>query len=149
MQQEEAFEGLKHRLTTAPILAPFYQERETVVETDASDFALGCVLSQFSDRRMHPVALHCRKLHPAEQHYKIHDKELLAILKAFTQWQCYLEGADQSITVYTAQENLQHFLTTKKWNPTQVRCAQEQVNSNFNMIYRHGSRGGKLDTLSR
>jgi len=57
-EQAEAFEELKHRFTTAPILAHFYPERETVVETDASDFALGCVLSQFLDRRQHPVAFH-------------------------------------------------------------------------------------------
>jgi len=41
-EQEDAFEELKHKFTTAPILAYFYPERETVVETDASDFALGC-----------------------------------------------------------------------------------------------------------
>ena len=45
-EQEEAFEELK-RFTTAPILSPFYPGRKTVVETDASDFALGCVLSQY------------------------------------------------------------------------------------------------------
>ena len=43
--QEEAFEELKERFTTAPVLSHFYPGRKTVVETDASDFALGCVLS--------------------------------------------------------------------------------------------------------
>jgi len=61
-EQEEAFEELKHTFTTAPILAHCYPERDTVVETDASDFALGCVLSQFWDRRLQPVAFHSRKI---------------------------------------------------------------------------------------
>jgi len=113
-EQEEAFEELKRRFTTAPILAHFYPETETVVQTDASDFALGCVLSQFLDRKLHPVAFHSQKLSPAKRNYEIHDKELLAILEAFTEWKCYLAGADKPITVYTDHQNLQHFLTTKK-----------------------------------
>jgi len=44
-EQEEAFEELKRRFTTAPILSHFYARRRTVVETDASNFGLGCVLS--------------------------------------------------------------------------------------------------------
>ena len=56
-----------------------------MVETDASDFALGCVVPQFKDKRLHPGAFHSRKLNPAERNYKIPDKELLAILEAFTE----------------------------------------------------------------
>jgi len=53
---------------------------------DASDFALGGILSQYLGRRLHPVALHSRKLKRAEQNYEIHDKELLTILEAFREW---------------------------------------------------------------
>ena len=44
-EQEEAFRELKERFTTAPILSHFYPGRKTVLETDASDFVLGGVLS--------------------------------------------------------------------------------------------------------
>ena len=147
-EQEEAFEEPKHRFTTAPILADFYPERETVVETDPSDFALGCVLSPFLDCRLHHVAYHSRKLSPAERNYQIHDKELVGILEAFTEWKCYLAGADKPITVYTDHQNLQYCLTTKKWNPRQVRWAQELANFNFKIVYRPGTRGGTPDALS-
>jgi len=66
-EQVEAFEELKQKFTTAPILSHFYPERRTVVETDASDFTLGCVLSQYQDRRLHPRAIHSRKLNSAER----------------------------------------------------------------------------------
>ena len=115
-EQNIAFEKIKQRFTTAPILAHFYPKRETVIETDASNFALGAILSQFQDRRLHPLAFHSRKLNSAECNYEIHDKELLAILEAFMEWKHYLYGADKPITVYTDHKNLQHFLTTKKWN---------------------------------
>ena len=95
------FTELKKQFVTAPILEYFYPNRETVVETDASDFALRCVLSQFKDKRLPLGAFHSRKLNPAERNYEIHDKELLAILEAFKEWNHYVVGADKPVTVYT------------------------------------------------
>ena len=120
-EQEEAFEELKGRFTTAPILSHFYPGRKTVVETDASDFALGCVLSQYQGRRLHPVAFHSRKLNSAERNYEIHDKELPAIVEAFREWKPYLTGDADPVTVYTDHQNLQSFLTKKVWNQRQIR----------------------------
>ena len=84
-----------------------------MIETDASDFALGSILSQYLGKRLHPVAFHSRKLNDAERNYEIHDKELLAILEAFREWKHYLLEADDPVTVYTDHQNVQHFLTTK------------------------------------
>jgi len=81
--QEEAFEELKGRFRTAPIVSHFYPGRRTVVETDTRDFALGCVLSQYQGRILHPVAFQSRKLNRAERNYEIHDKILLALMEAF------------------------------------------------------------------
>ncbi|MBW0492477.1 hypothetical protein O181_032192 [Austropuccinia psidii MF-1] len=53
-----------------------------IVEMDASNYALGAVLSQFSDTGKHPIAFNSRKLVPAELNYEIHDKELLGIVWA-------------------------------------------------------------------
>jgi len=88
--QEEAFEELKKRFTTARMLSHFYPGRKTVVETDASDFTLGSVLSQYQGRLLHPVTFHSRKLNSAERNYEIHDNELLAIMVAFKEWKRYL-----------------------------------------------------------
>ena len=112
-EQDEAFEELKRRFTSAPILAHFYPDRRTVIERDASDFVLGAILSQYLGKRLHPVAFHSRKSNDAERNYEIHDKELLAILDAFKEWKHYLLGADEPVMVYTNHQNLQYFLTTK------------------------------------
>ena len=116
-EQDQAFEELKRRFTSAPLLAHFYPDRRTVIETDASDFALEAILSQYLGKRLHPVDFHSRKLNDAERNYEIHDKELLAILDAFKEWKHYLLGANELVTVYTDHQNLQYFLTTKVWNP--------------------------------
>ena len=148
-EQDQACEELKQRFTSAPILAHFYPDRKTVIETDASDFTPGCILSEYLEKRLHPVAFHSRKLNDAERNYEIHDKELLAILEAFWEWKHYLLGADEPVTVYTDHQNLQYFLRTKDWNSRQIRWAQWLANLNFKMVYRPGSHGGTPDALSR
>jgi len=120
-----------------------------VVETDASDYALGCILSQFHGKRLHPVAFHSRKLSPAERNYDIHDKELLAIIVAFMKWRHYLEGTEKPVTVYTDHQNLQYFLTMKVWTHRQIRWAQKLCGFNFKIVYGPWTKGGKPDALSR
>jgi len=148
-EQEEAFAELKKRFTTAAILSHFYPGRKTVVETDASNFALRCVLSQYQGRRLHLVAFHSRKLNGAERHYKIHDKELRAIMEALKEWKRSLWGEEGPVTVYTDHQNLQSFLTKKVRNQQQIRWEQELTNYTFKIVYRPGSRGGKPNELSR
>jgi hypothetical protein len=119
---ELAFDELKRRFTTAPILGHFDPRKVCVVETDASDFALGVVLSQKGDDgRLHPVAFHSRKFTPAEINYEIHDKELLAIVDCFNVWRRYLEGAIHTIQVYSDHQNLEYFTTTIVLNRCQTR----------------------------
>ncbi|MBW0538756.1 hypothetical protein O181_078471 [Austropuccinia psidii MF-1] len=52
----------------------------TIVETDASDYALGAVLSQVTDTGKHPIAFDSHKHIPSERNYEIHEKELLDIV---------------------------------------------------------------------
>jgi len=148
-EQEEAFKELKKRFTTAPILSHCYPGRKRVVEPEASDFALGCVLSLYQGRRLHPVAFHSRKPNSAERPYEIHDKELLAIMEAFKEWKSYLWGEEEPVRVYTDDQNLQSFLTKDFCNERQIRWAQELTNYNFKIVYRPESRGSQPHTLSR
>ena len=112
-------------------------------------YALGCILSQFQEKRLHPVAFHSCKLNSAERNYDIHDKELLAILVAFLEWKYYLQGTEKPIMVYTDHQNLQYFLTTKASTARQVRWSQKLCDFNFVIVYRPGVKGGKPDALSR
>jgi RNase H-like domain found in reverse transcriptase len=72
------------------------------VEPDASDYALGAILSLFNDEGvLHLVAFHSRTFTGAELNYDLHDKELLAIFEAFQCWRHYLEGSGSPIDVVT------------------------------------------------
>ncbi|MBW0558125.1 hypothetical protein O181_097840 [Austropuccinia psidii MF-1] len=72
------FHQLKEAFTTAPILSHFNPSLPTILETHASDYALGAILSQVSDSGKHPIAFNRRKPIPAELNYEIHDKNSLA-----------------------------------------------------------------------
>jgi len=120
------------------------------VETAASDFALGAVLSQRDEgNRLHPVAFHSRKFMPAEINYEIHDKELLAIVDSFKHWHRYLEGAKHQVQVFSDHQNLEYFTTTKVLNRRQARWAQEIASIDFKIYFHPGSKNGKPDDLSR
>jgi hypothetical protein len=135
--------------TTAPVLAHFDHTLPIILETDASDFAIGAVLSQLHNKRLHPVAFYSRKMEKAEINYDIHDKEMLAIVAAFKEWSRYPESAIDAIMVYTDHKNLEYFCTTKVLNRRQARWAQELANYEFKICYRPGSKDGKPDALSR
>ncbi|MBW0569039.1 hypothetical protein O181_108754 [Austropuccinia psidii MF-1] len=94
------FRQLKEAFTIAPILSHFDPSLPTIVETDASDYALGAVLSQISDSGKHPIAFDSGKLLPAELNYEIHDKELLGIILTCRQarWAVFLSEFHFSIT---------------------------------------------------
>ena len=149
-EAEAAFQELKNWFTQAPILAHFDPTRPVILETNASDFAIGAVLSQRDDdNRLHSVAFHSRKFQPAEINYDIHDKELLAIVDAFKHWRRYCEGAENQIQVFTDHHNLEYFTTTKVLNGRQARWAEQLAGINFRIYYRPGTQNDKPDALSR
>jgi hypothetical protein len=147
---QHAFNALKQAFTTAPILAHVNPNEQFTLETDASDFALGAVLSQVQkDNQLHPVAFYSRKFTPAEINYDVYDKELLAIVASFGEWRHYLEGSQHKILVYCDHKNLQHFTTTRTLNRRQARWSLHLSSFDFTIVFRPGKLQGKPDALSR
>jgi len=80
-KEQEVFERLKTVFTTEPILAIPDIDREMRVEADALDYATGEMLStKYEDRKWRPVAFISKSLNIIERNYKIHDKEMLAVI---------------------------------------------------------------------
>ena len=101
---------LKQAFTEAPILSHWVPNRQLIVKTDASNYA---ILSIVLDDDIHPIAFLSRSFTDTKINYDTHNKELLAIFKAFTKWRHYLEGAPLPINVVTDHKNLEYFTTTK------------------------------------
>ena len=147
---EQAFDTLKSRFCEALILVHFLSGRLTVIETDASEYALGAVMSQeCEDGRLHPVAFHSRKFQPEEINYDIHDKEMLAIVAALKEWEHMLKSCQEEFTVFTDHKNLEYFASTKVLSRRQARWAEFLSEFWFNVVYRPGHLNTKADVLSR
>jgi len=91
-EQQEAFDNLKEKLITAPVLQYQNFNDEFILTTDASDFAIGGILSQGVIGQDRPITYASRILSHAEQNYNTTEKELLAIVWAVKHFRPYLYG---------------------------------------------------------
>ena len=94
------FDTLKLHFTTAPILA--FPDIDCVfcLESDASNYATGAVLSIEKEGIWHPITFSSHSMRPQEQNYLIADKEMLLIIQALEQWCHYLEGARHQFEIW-------------------------------------------------
>ena len=117
-QAKLSFSWLRQAVTKAPILHHFDPECYIRIETDASGYAIGNILSQLTleSGHWHRVAFFSTKMIPAEIQYKTHDQELLAIIEIFKTWRHYLEGYKFKVLVLTNHNNLRRFMDTKSLN---------------------------------
>src|SRR6202040_2531558 len=121
--ENTAFDHIRTRITSAPILMFPDETWPFRVEADSSDFAIGAMLSQQSleDDKWHPIAYYSKSLNVVERYYEIHDKEMLAVIRALEEWRHFLEGARHKFEIWTDHKNLEYFMSAKKLNRRQVR----------------------------
>ena len=112
---EEAFQELKRRLTSAPILIVLDRGQEYTVYCDALRVGLGCVLMQ-SGR---VVAYGSRQLKNHDQNYPTHDMELAVVVFALKIWRHYLYG--EEFEVYLDHKSLKYLFTQRDLNMRQRR----------------------------
>ena len=146
---QDAFETLKKKLISAPVLKTFDPDKPIRLVTDASDFAIGAILEQFHDPpgEWYPIAYESRKMKPEEVNYAVHEKELLAIVHAVKLWRHYIEG--QEFEVITDHHSLTYFQKQPSLSPRQVRWTELLQPLNFKITYRPGKLNNAADALSR
>ena len=91
-KQQEAFDGLIHKLTHAPILAHYDLKKHITIETDVSKYVTAGIISQtVNDGILRPIAYCSKSMSKSECNYDIHDKKLLAIILALEDWRRYIK----------------------------------------------------------
>ena len=102
-EEQMAFDNLRDKIISTPILTLPNNSRPYCIEAASSDFATGAVLSQqcMEDGKWHPIAFLSKSLSPVERNYEIHDKEMLAIIRALEEWRHFLEGAEHQFEIWT------------------------------------------------
>ena len=88
-------------------------------------------------------------LNTTEQNYKIHDKEMLAVIRCLEVWRHYLEGVKLEFEIWTDHKNLQYFMMSQKLNHRQARWALYLSRFNFTLKHILGKSMGKANGLSR
>ncbi|KAL0164214.1 hypothetical protein M9458_039967, partial [Cirrhinus mrigala] len=146
-----AFDELRVRFTTAPVLHHPDPQQPFLVEVDASSTGVGAVLSQKqgSALKTFPCAFFSHKLSPAEKNYDVGNRELLAIKLALEEWRHWLEGSLHPFVILTDHKNLEYLRSAKVLNHRQARWALFFTRFNFTIKYRPGSQNHKADALSR
>jgi hypothetical protein len=146
---ETAFQSLKDALMSKPVLMQPNRMLEFIIETDASEWAVGSVLLQAGeDGMLHPVAFDGRKLTGAERNYPVHEKELLAIKEALRAWRCYIDNGTTT-TIVTDHESLQYLADTKKYSKRLARWVAEFQEYSLTIKYRKGKEAIVPDAISR
>jgi hypothetical protein len=90
--EQKAFEELKNRLCTTPVLAYPNFELPFILTTDASKVAVAAILSQVQDGLERPVAYASRQLNRSEQAYSASECEILSLIWATKIFKCHLFG---------------------------------------------------------
>ena len=98
---------------------------------------------------MASLAFLSKSLSPVEQNYEIHDKEMLAIIRAMEEWRQFLEGAEHRFEVWTDHKNLEYFMMVKKLNRRQAHWSLFLARFDF-LLHHHPVKSmGKSDALSQ
>ncbi|GJW78300.1 putative reverse transcriptase domain-containing protein [Tanacetum coccineum] len=138
-----AFQLLKQKLCSAPILALPEGSEDFIVYCDASKKGLGAVLMQ----REKVISYASRQLKIHEKNYTTHDLELGAVVFALKIWRHYLYGT--KCTVFTDHKSLQHILNQKELNMRQCRWLELLSDYDCDIRYHPGKANVVADALSR
>ena len=140
---QEAFQELKRRLTSDPILIVPDRGQGYTVYCDASRAGLGCVLMQ-SER---VVAYGSRQLKNHEQNYPTHDMELVVVISALKIWCHYLYG--EEFEMYSDHKILKYIFTQRDLNMRQHRWMECLKDYDFTLNYHPCKANMVADVLSR
>ena len=145
---EQAFSILQQKLCCEPVLKFLDFSRPFTVEVDASNYAVGGVLSQLDDhQQLHPVAYFSTALQKSQQNWSATTKEAFALVLAVRHWHVYLAGTQ---FILNSDHNPLTFLRTQKDSRGKLgRWINELEEFDYVVRYIPGKENLKAGALSR
>jgi len=142
-----AFEALKKALVEATSLAFPVPQEHCILDTDASDVAVGVVLSQRIDGVERPIAFFSRVMNETQRHYRTTRRELLAVICALQHFRHYLLGT--KIILRTDHHSLKWLQTFKRPEGILARWRETLAEFDFVIEHRPGRLHSNVDGVSR
>ena len=142
-----AFYTLRESLIHAPILDFPTETGQYILDTDASNFGLGGVLSQIQDDVEHVVAYCSRALRPSQRRYCRTKREMLAAVAMCIQFRSHLRGAKFTLRMH--HKSLVWFHRFKDTEGMMARWLHALQQFQFSIIHRPGRDHGNADGRSR
>ncbi|OJT03284.1 Transposon Tf2-1 polyprotein, partial [Trametes pubescens] len=151
-KHQSAFEAIKQLVCSRECLTVIDHQNlgdnRIFVSCDASDLRTGAMLSYGpSLETARPVAFESAQLRAAELNYPVHEKELLAIVRALKKWRVDLLGVP--FTVFSDHRTLENFHTQKDLSRRQARWQEFLAQYDFTIKYIRGEDNIAADVLSR
>ncbi|KAL4297728.1 hypothetical protein GQ457_12G018060 [Hibiscus cannabinus] len=143
----KAFNLLKQKLVTAPIVEPLDWKLPFELMCDASDYAIGAVLGQKKGKIFHPIYYASKTLNDAQVNYTTTEKEMLAVIFAFDKFRSYLIGT--KVIVHTDHSAIKYLLSKKDAKPRLIRWILLLQEFDIEIIDRKGTENQVADHLSR
>ncbi|KAL4352406.1 hypothetical protein GQ457_06G011540 [Hibiscus cannabinus] len=133
----KAFNLLKQKLVTAPIVEPPDWKLPFELMCDASDYAVGAVLGQRKGKIFHPIYYASKTLNDAQVNYTTTKKEMLAVIFAFDKFRSYLIGT--KVMVHTDHSAIKYLLSKKDAKPRLIRWILLLQDFDIEIIDRKGT----------
>ena len=144
---ERAFQLLKDRLVSAPIIRAPDWNHPFEIMCDASDFAVGAVLGQKIDGKSYVIFYASKTLNQAQKNYDTTEKEMLAIVYAFEKFRPYLLGS--RVIVFTDHAAIKYLLAKKESKPRLIRWVLLLQEFDWEVRDKKGTENRVADHLSR
>src|ERR1044072_6036659 len=135
---QKAYEMLKQRVISAPILAYPNLNKPLILYTDVSDYGIGAAVHQIGEDT----------LHKAEVNWTITEKECLAVVWRVLKFRHYLDNEHKFI-IYTDHQALVTFRKDNTNNPRRARWKAELSYFDFELRHRPGEKMKHVDFLYR
>lgn len=147
-EAQKAFDLLKEKMTSAPVLINPDYGKPFILQCDASTYGIGAVLAQADDEgNERPIAFMSHKLNKSQRNYTITELECLAVVTAIAKYRSYIEGHE--FKVITDHSSLKWLMSQKDLSGRLARWSLKLQGFNFSIEHRKGRDNVVPDTLSR
>lgn len=148
-EAEQALDQLKSVLTSSPVLANPRYDLPFIIETDASQLAVGAALLQDHPEGKRIIAYYSKKLSSTQRKYAATEKECLAVLLAIENFRHYIEGSSFKVITDAKSITWLFTITAANGNSRLLRWALKLQSYDFSIQYRKGKDNVLADCLSR